>query len=780
MARTERQRGMPRHALAFAVLLAVSLAVTVVVPACADDGDADRAGLAMGMGELDVSAGAPSTGEQAVHSVCGSGTTTFGIDVSSWQSAINWSSVHAAGVKFAFIRVSDGANYSDSRFHANWTGAKAHGVVRGAYQFFRSNQDPIAQANLLLSTMGTLAPGDLPPVVDVESTDGVSSATRAHKLHQWLDRVESVVHVKPIIYTGGYFWDDHVAADFHTYPLWHAGYTGGTCPSSVSSHWPRWTLWQFTSSGHVSGIGGNVDEDRFNGSMAQLQQLAAVAACTPHAEVCNGVDDNCDGVADEGDTCAARDEAIFGAAQFDAPGNNVSDVDGDGVADVCARAGAGVVCALSNGGDPLSTHIATTAFADANGWDDVANFATLRLGDVTGDGKADLCARANAGIVCLPSEGTSFGASFNGPPLSDAHGWNKPEYYSTIRLADVDNDGKADLCARSSTDFRCYLSTGIGFGDPIVGAFFTDADGFLDPSAYGTIRMADIDGDGLTDVCARGPGGVECHRFLGDSFGPAISGPAYSDAHGFHKVEYWSTLRFADLNGDKMDDVCVRAHDAIHCRLSTGTGFSDTDIVGPALADAGGFSDPEEFRTFRVADVNGDALADVCARDAAGFSCFLSTGSAFGERVDGPRWADAHGWKHLKYSGTVMMSGYAKCRPMPEVCDGVDNDCNGVVDDGGACVEQSGTGVAQPPPPSPSPPSTTGPPAGGDPGSPGDPSPSPDESDPGARADTHNAHAGPVAEGGCAQASATTSLSAGFALAAGAVSRVVRRRRRTA
>jgi uncharacterized protein (TIGR03382 family) len=639
----------------------------------------------------------PGHAEQAVHNVCPAGATTFGIDVSSWQGSINWSSVAGAGVKYAFIRVSDGANYADSRFAANWSGAKAHGVRRGAYQFFRSNQDPVAQANVLISHMGTLVDGDLPPVVDVETTDGVSASTRASRLHQWLDRVHSVTGLTPIIYTGGYFWDDNVAANFSGYPLWHAGYTGGSCPSTVSSHWSRWSFWQYTSSGHVSGIAGNVDEDRFNGALAALDAMAKGGSAATPAPT---------GPSDD------ESEAIFGAAQFDSPGN--ADIDGDGQADVCARAAAGMVCSLSGGAAPLSLNLATTSFANAHGWEDMSNYATLRIGDVDGDGRADVCARANAGIVCLPSTGTAFGASFSGPAWSDAEGWDKPEYYSTIRVADVDGDGKADICARAAAGFRCHLSTGRGFGAAVTGSFFSDADGFTDPGKYGTIRMGDVDGDGKLDVCARTAAGVECHRFLGASWGPAIAGPAWSDAHGFGKRQYWSTLRLADLDGDGRADVCVRASDAVHCRLSTGDAFG-ADIVGPALsdahgwadednyatlrfadvtgdgtadlcaranagarcwpfedgafgaviagpaffADAGGFTHEAEVRTFRVADVNGDGRGDLCARDSAGFSCFLATGTGFTTRVDGPRWSDAHGWGHLEYSGTFLMSGAA-------------------------------------------------------------------------------------------------------------------------
>ena len=229
--------------------------------------------------DADLTAGAfladaPSGAEQAIHQVCPDGDTLYGIDVSKWQGTINWASVAGDGVNFALIRVSDGTGYIDEKFPQNWQGAKDNGVIRGTYQFFRSDDDPIAQADILIDRMGALEPGDLPPVADVESTDGVSNATRANRLHQWLDHVEAATGRRPMIYTGGYFWQDNVAADFSDYPLWHAGYTGGTCPSTVANQWPGWAFWQFSSTGSVAGISGNVDENRFNGSLADLRDFA--------------------------------------------------------------------------------------------------------------------------------------------------------------------------------------------------------------------------------------------------------------------------------------------------------------------------------------------------------------------------------------------------------------------------------------------------------------------------------------------------------------------------
>ena len=214
-----------------------------------------------------------------VHTVCAQGsTTTFGIDVSKWQSTIDWPSVKADGVVFAIVRVSDGTQNLDEQFAANWQGTKAAGIIRGPYQYFRPAQSATAQAELFVTQIeqaGGFESGDLPGVIDVETTDGVSESDAIQAVQTWIDYVESHTGRRPIIYTGSYFWDDNVVGNnFSDYPLWTAHYTSAACPL-VSDAWDHWTFWQYTSSGSVSGISGNVDEDVFDGSLADLEAFIA-------------------------------------------------------------------------------------------------------------------------------------------------------------------------------------------------------------------------------------------------------------------------------------------------------------------------------------------------------------------------------------------------------------------------------------------------------------------------------------------------------------------------
>lgn len=232
--------------------------------------------------------------------VCGAGPTVKGIDVSAYQATIDWTKVAGDGVKFAFIRASDGTGTNDSYFAANWEKSRAAGILHGAYQYFRPNQDVAAQAQLLLSKMGTLQDDDLPPVIDVETAGGLSATQVAAKVKQWIDIVHTATGRTPIIYTGFYFWRDSVGdPNMSTSPLWHAQYTSASCPT-IAPAWADWTFWQYTSSGTIAGISGGVDTNRFNGTFDQLK--ATLLPDTGPAPTCDAVAAE-GGIVDDSSAC---------------------------------------------------------------------------------------------------------------------------------------------------------------------------------------------------------------------------------------------------------------------------------------------------------------------------------------------------------------------------------------------------------------------------------------------------------------------------------------------
>jgi len=217
--------------------------------------------------------------------VCGSGPTVEGIDVSQWQSTVNWPMVRAAGKRFAIARILHWPT-RDTQFDRNWREIRANGLIRGAYIYFDPRYEVAAQADIVVRAVGRLGQGDLPVTLDIEQPPpGLPSPTRyAAMVRDLADRIEAGTGRRPMIYTGRYYWPSYVQSTaFRDHPLWHAQYTTTQPCPYIADAWRNWAFWQYSSTGRVSGISGNVDLDRFNGTYAELQRLAGFPAPTVDA-----------------------------------------------------------------------------------------------------------------------------------------------------------------------------------------------------------------------------------------------------------------------------------------------------------------------------------------------------------------------------------------------------------------------------------------------------------------------------------------------------------------
>ena len=195
---------------------------------------------------------------------------TVGIDVSEYQGKISWSYVDTIEnqypLHFVFIRATAGNDAVDRRFKRNWEGAKKNKMIRGAYHYYRPNENSLEQAELFIKTV-RLQKGDLPPVLDIEKLPKNQSMTNLKKgLRRWLQAIENHYKVKPIIYTGEKYYDDFLKEEFSDYLFWIANYN--FYREEIQDDW---LFWQFTERAAVPGIEGNVDVNIYNGDLQQLQ-----------------------------------------------------------------------------------------------------------------------------------------------------------------------------------------------------------------------------------------------------------------------------------------------------------------------------------------------------------------------------------------------------------------------------------------------------------------------------------------------------------------------------
>lgn len=196
-----------------------------------------------------------------------------GIDVSRYQRIISWDAVKEMKVKnvqlgFVFIKATEGIVNTDPQFRRNWKKSKQAGMVRGAYHFFLATKDGREQAENFISAVD-LEEGDLPPVVDIEQTYGVSLPVLKKELKEWLDVIEYYYGVKPIIYTNVDFYSRCLGKEFNSYPLWAAHYFQYDTPRINR----QWDFWQHSEEGRVNGILSKVDFNVFNGDSLEFRNI---------------------------------------------------------------------------------------------------------------------------------------------------------------------------------------------------------------------------------------------------------------------------------------------------------------------------------------------------------------------------------------------------------------------------------------------------------------------------------------------------------------------------
>lgn len=192
-----------------------------------------------------------------------------GVDVSHYQSRIDWPLLQNQDIHFAFIKATEGADIVDSFFQDNWCKAQETGIKRGAYHFFRPNT-PVLNQVLNFIRAVDLEVGDLPPVLDVEVLDGMNADELEPLIRGWLTLVESHYGVRPILYSNQTFYTNYLSSTFNDHLLWIARYSTEK-PILPNAH--RWQFWQYGDRARLEGIGGFVDLNVFAGSREEFDNL---------------------------------------------------------------------------------------------------------------------------------------------------------------------------------------------------------------------------------------------------------------------------------------------------------------------------------------------------------------------------------------------------------------------------------------------------------------------------------------------------------------------------
>jgi lysozyme len=196
-----------------------------------------------------------------------------GIDVNRYQPGIDWRQARAAGVNFAFVKATEGGDGLNPEFEAQWRGSAAAGVRRGALHFYYFCTPPEVQARWFLRTVPRGA-GDLPAVLNLEWNPFSPTcrlrppAAEVRALAaRFLDIVTAATGHRPIVYSTVDFFHENDLARLGA-ELWLRSVIAH--PSDRYPGTP-WSFWQYSGTGRVDGITGNVDLNAFAGSEAQWQ-----------------------------------------------------------------------------------------------------------------------------------------------------------------------------------------------------------------------------------------------------------------------------------------------------------------------------------------------------------------------------------------------------------------------------------------------------------------------------------------------------------------------------
>jgi GH25 family lysozyme M1 (1,4-beta-N-acetylmuramidase) len=203
---------------------------------------------------------------------------TPGMDVSSHQGAVNWSTAFANGARFAYVKATEGTTYQNPDFAQQYNGSFNVGMIRGAYHFALPDRSSGAtQGNFFVSHGGGWSDDGktLPPAIDLEYNPygadcyGLSQSAMVVWIHDIANTVKSRTGRDAVFYTSTSWWTLCTGnnAGFSANPLWIPRYASsvGTLPAG----WSFQTIWQNADSGVFPG-----DQNKFNGALDRVQAFA--------------------------------------------------------------------------------------------------------------------------------------------------------------------------------------------------------------------------------------------------------------------------------------------------------------------------------------------------------------------------------------------------------------------------------------------------------------------------------------------------------------------------
>ena len=220
----------------------------------------------------------------------------LGVDLSHWNEIVDFQALKAAGYVFVILKATEHTSFVDSKFSVRWPQALDAGFIVGTYHFLRMNYGGANQAEhhlriidpLLKATDGKI----IPPASDIETLDGMSTAARQETIRRFDDKIQGELAVDALAYSSPALWRQ-IAENMTLDCIgWCAHWTSALAPIWPSG-WPvsKRLFWQFgvypkhSWVAPVPGVSGEVDVNRFFGTLNDLRTFVGIHDLTDHEKV---------------------------------------------------------------------------------------------------------------------------------------------------------------------------------------------------------------------------------------------------------------------------------------------------------------------------------------------------------------------------------------------------------------------------------------------------------------------------------------------------------------
>ncbi len=200
-----------------------------------------------------------------------------GVDVSHHQGEIDWEKLSGQGIRFAFIKATEGSGFVDERFASNFDRAREAGLRVGAYHFFSYDSPGLTQAENFIQTV-EVGPDMLPPVVDVEfygdkERNPPDPAQVWPELDALVERLTEYYGVAPILYATGRAYRLYIADRYADCDIWIRNVFA--LPELPDDR--DWTFWQYTDRARMDGYDGRepfIDLNAYRGTIEEFERYA--------------------------------------------------------------------------------------------------------------------------------------------------------------------------------------------------------------------------------------------------------------------------------------------------------------------------------------------------------------------------------------------------------------------------------------------------------------------------------------------------------------------------